>query len=79
MDPILEYLLELNKTTPVEYSDRLLIPTKGLQKMLDNFGGFQLNTDVVVRADRDIIFLSDPEPEPEETDDDILAKLLEEL
>lgn len=43
MDPILEYLLEFNKTLPIEYRGRYLIPPGGLAKMLDNFKEFRLN------------------------------------
>lgn len=43
MDPILEYLLELNSTTALEYSDRYLIPVGGLAKMLENFSEYHLN------------------------------------
>lgn len=43
MDPILEYLLEFNRTNPIERSDRYIIPVGGLQKMLDDFKGYHLN------------------------------------
>lgn len=43
MDPILQYLLDLNKTFDIEYTERLVIPLGGLQAMLDNFDKFKLN------------------------------------
>ena len=43
MDAILKHLLEQNIVQEIEYSDRLLIPKGGLQKMLDNFNGYRLN------------------------------------
>lgn len=51
MDPILEYLLEFNTTNPIEYKGRYLIPVGGLAKMLNDFKGFHLNTEVVVKPE----------------------------
>lgn len=49
MDPILEYLLEFNKTNPIEYSSRYIIPPGGLAKMLEDFRGFYLNKVIVTK------------------------------
>jgi hypothetical protein len=51
MDPILEYLLEFNKTNSIEYSDRYIVPTGGLAQMLMDFKGFHLNREEVIKAD----------------------------
>lgn len=42
IDPILEYLLDLNKTDPIKYKGRKLIPPGGLQEMLNNYKKFHL-------------------------------------
>jgi len=51
MDPILEYLLELNETTPLEYKGRYLIPAGGLADMLGNYKKFHLNREEVVKPE----------------------------
>lgn len=51
MDPILECLIERNKTLTIEYSDRLIIPVGGLQKMLDEFKGYHLNRVEVIKSE----------------------------
>jgi len=51
IDPILAYLLEFNKTYPIEYSDRLLIPVGGLAKMLEDFNQFSLNRVEVIKSE----------------------------
>ena len=66
IDPVLEYLLEFNKDTPIEYDDRRLIPAEGLAKMLGDFKGFHLNKVVVTK--------SELLPPPERDD---LTKLME--
>ena len=66
IDPVLEYLLEFNKDTPIEYDDRRLIPVGGLAKMLGDFKGFHLNKVVVTK--------SELLPPPERDD---LTKLME--
>lgn len=43
IDPILAYLLEFNATMPLHYKGRYLIPTAGLQEMLDSFQRFHLD------------------------------------
>jgi len=68
MDAVLEYLLELNQKTAIEYSDRYLIPAGGLVKMLGEFKGFHLNKVVVTKSE----LLPAPELEKEDID-----KLLE--
>lgn len=62
MDPILNYLLEFNETNSIEYKGRYLVPPGGLAKMLDEFQGFRLNTEVVVKP----LEGEAPEPEPHE-------------
>ena len=42
-DPILAYLLDFNKTTPIQYRDRHLIPPGGLQEMLTGYKKFHLS------------------------------------
>lgn len=46
IDPILEYLLDKNKTDPIQYQGRKLIPPGGLQEMLGNFKRFHLSREV---------------------------------
>lgn len=45
-DPILEYLLDKNKTDPIQYKGRKLIPPGGLQEMLGSFKRFHLSREV---------------------------------
>jgi len=70
-NPVLEYLLEFNKDTAIEYSDRFVIPAGGLAKMLENFEGFHLNRVEVVK--------SELSPAEEQTTKDDITKLLEML
>ena len=68
IDPVLEYLLEFNKDTPIEYSDRYLIPVGGLAKMLGDFKGFHLNRVEVIKSELSLA------PEPSTSND--IDKLL---
>jgi hypothetical protein len=64
IDPILAYLLEFNKTNPIHYKERYLVPINGLQEMLNSFQRFHI--------DRKEYLIGD---EPVETSD--LEKLME--
>lgn len=64
IDPVLAYLLEFNKDTPIHYKGRRLIPANGLQEMLDNFKRFHLDREE-----------DHPETEPTQTSD--IDKLME--
>lgn len=72
MDPILNYLLEFNQKHSIEYKGRYLIPPGGLVKMLDDFQGYHLNKEVVIKS-----LIKDPEPDLSETTIDELYSLLE--
>lgn len=47
MDPIFEYLLEFNKTNPIKYQGRKLIPVGGLEEMLKNYKKFHLGEEEI--------------------------------
>lgn len=69
MDPMLEYLLEFNKTNSMEYKGRYLVPPGGLAEMLKNYKGFHLNREEVVKEEISL--------EPELTTQDELYALLD--
>jgi hypothetical protein len=75
VDPILEYLLEFNKTNSLEYKGRYLVPPGGLAKMLDEFQGFRLNREEVIKPRTDLPVAPEQDAETESTLEELYKEL----